>query len=261
MDRLRAARGNLHALVPAQLPARTLPELLPVGLLHEAVLGAQLLQARDGHVAEAREHLLHEVAGLLLGHRRHAARVRHLRHEDVVLRRQHKRLARRVVGELVAPARGEVHRHAAVEVVARAHLAQPPRGAQHKRALVEGKQTTETANGLLERARVETDALDEGQLQAVLRGLLQGVAHGHTLQLRAEQTAAGRDRVERAVEVGRLHERIQQPHGHVRAPSLGDARNQLDHLAYGTGRPLQQFIETRFHLFYRLLVHVASLPC
>ena len=126
---------------------------------------------------------------------------------------------------------------------------------------MEGKQTTETADGLLERARVETDALDEGQLQAVLRGLFQGVAHGHALQLRAEQTAAGRDRVERAVEVGRLHERIQQPHGHVRAPALGDARDQLDHLAYGTGRPLQQFIETRFHLFYRLLVHVASLPC
>ena len=126
VDRLGAARRDLDKLVLAQVGARLLPERLPVRLLHEAVLRAQLLKARDGHVAEALQHRLHELARLLLEHLLDAGRIGAVRHEDVVLRREHERLAGRVESHLMALAGGEVHRDAPIEGIDALDLAQAP---------------------------------------------------------------------------------------------------------------------------------------
>ena len=163
-QRLRPARGDIHELVAAQIRPCAFPEGLPftlVGLdvfrlrLHETVLHAELLKARDRHVAETSKHGLHELAGLVLNHLLHAIGIGLGRDEDVPLGSEHEGLARRVERELVAVARAEVDRDAAVEGVQTLDLAQAPGGVEHKRPRMERHQPAKAVDRVLERTHAE----------------------------------------------------------------------------------------------------------
>ena len=254
-ERLGAARGDLHELVLAQVGAGAFPEGLPVRRLHETVLRAELLQTRDGHVAEAAEHRLHELAGLLLEHLLHAVGIALRRHEDVALGGQHERLARGVERKLVAAARAEVDRDAAVEGVKPLDFAQTPGGVEHERAGLEGEQAAEAGDGVPERTRAEADGLDESGDEPVLRGLLQGVAHGLAPRLRLQVGLELVHQAERGAEVLRLGKRLERRQDPLVLLRPRRVRDQVEDLVHGIGRLLHDFRKPRLFFLIALLVH------
>ena len=254
-QRLGATRGDLHELVAAQVGAGAIPEGLPVGRLHETVLRAELLKARDGHVAETPEHLLHELAGPLVEHLLHARTIGVRRHEDVVFGGQHERLARRVERELVVAARAEVDLHATVEGVEFRDLAQSPGRVEDARAGLEGQQSAEAPDGLRERTHAEADRVDERRDEPVLRGLLQEFPHGVPLRLRPQFGLELAHQPVRGVEILRFRKRLQRrqyPFVLLRPRCVGD---QAENLVHGVGRLLHDLRKPRLFFLIALLVH------
>ena len=254
-----AARGDLHALVLPEIGAGALPELLPFGASHEAVLRAELLKARDWHVAEAAEHGPHEVAGLILYHHLHAGGIRLASDENVAFGRDLERLARGVVGELVAAARRaeEVHCHAAVEVVDALYLAKAPRGAQNEPVGMEGHEASKAGKRLAEGTRAEAHAVDKGHQQPVLGGLAQSVVHHlrrRRLKSLLDKLPAGRHERIGALKVARGFI-IRLQHKIHPISALGGRRfgKQLRQLLRRIRRLVNQLQQPSFQLFDRLL--------
>ena len=209
MQRLRTARGNLHELVLLQFVARGVPERLPVRRLHETVLRARLFKTGDRHVAKALEHRLDELARLLPQHPRHAFGIGGGLHEDVVFRRDHKRLARRVERHLMPGLVLEVHGDLAVEIVAVLDRSEAPRRAQNARAFLERHQPVKPPERLGERTHAKADGLHKRKKKAVLCRLLQDFPHANSLGSRLQCILVVLDDLQRAHEILRFRLELQ----------------------------------------------------
>ena len=208
-DRVGALDGNLDELVLAQRRARALPELLPVDALDEAVLRADVLQARDRHVAVALEDVLDELAGLLLDQRLELRVAVVVLDEDVAFGRQLQHVHRRRVGELVALLRLEVDGDLLVEVVEALDDAEAPRAVQDERAGLEAEQLLQPDERHVERLRAERHAVHKRKKKAIFRRLLQGVADAGRFEVLCEFALIRPDELEGSLEVSTLRTFVQ----------------------------------------------------
>ena len=108
---------------------------------------------------------------------------------------------RRRIRELMALLDLEVDRDALVEVVEALHLAEAPRLAQDKRALLETDELLKGDHRLVERLLAEAGAVQKRKKKAIFRRLLQGVTDANGGQALGELHLMLADELEGSFEI------------------------------------------------------------